>query len=209
MITGAMLRSVPLLAGVPDAELDTIAKRAADLTLHTNEWLIQEGELPAFFMLLSGRLTVYKSVAGVERAITEYAPGDYGGELPLLLGSPAIASIRASEPSRVCRLDAADFRQLIVACPELNARLLRTMATRIEGLQQLATEAPLATVRSTRCSSFPTERAWSRLRFARSPRASVCRPRHRGALTTLRSSAPGRPVWPPPCTALPRGSPLS
>jgi thioredoxin reductase (NADPH) len=66
--------------------------------------------------------------------------------VPLLLGSPAIASIRAAEPSRVCRLDAADFRELIVACPELNARLLQTMATRIEGLQQLATEAPLATV---------------------------------------------------------------
>jgi thioredoxin reductase (NADPH) len=146
MITGDMLRAVPLLAGVSDNELNTIAKRAADIALQTNEWLIQEGELPAFFILLSGRLTVYKSVAGVERAITEYRPGDYGGELPLLLGSPAIASIRAAEPSRVCRLDAADFRELIVACPELNERLLRTMATRIEGLQQLATEAPLATV---------------------------------------------------------------
>jgi thioredoxin reductase (NADPH) len=146
MITGDMLRAVPLLAGVSDTELNTIAGRAADIGLHTNEWLIQEGELPAFFIVLSGRLTVYKSVAGVERAITEYGPGDYGGEVPLLLGSPAIASIRAAEPSRVCRLDAADFRELIVACPELNARLLRTMATRIEGLQQLATEAPLATV---------------------------------------------------------------
>ena len=146
MITGDMLRAVPLLAGVSDNELNTIARRAADIALQTNEWLIQEGELPAFFILLSGRLTVYKSVAGVERAITEYRPGDYGGELPLLLGSPAIASIRAAEPSRVCRLDAADFRELIVACPELNERLLRTMATRIEGLQQLATEAPLATV---------------------------------------------------------------
>ena len=146
MITGEMLRTVPLLAGVADAELETIAARAADIALHTNEWLIQEGELPAFFILISGRLTIYKSIAGDERAIAEYAPGDYGGELPLLLGSPAIASIRASEPSRVCRLDATDFRDLIVACPELNARLLRTMATRIEGLQQLATEPPLATV---------------------------------------------------------------
>ncbi len=91
-------------------------------------------------------MTVYKSVAGVERAINHYGPGDHGGELPLLLGSPAIAGLRADEPSRVCRLDAADFRELIVACPELNARLLRTMAKRIEGLQQLATEAPLATV---------------------------------------------------------------
>ena len=146
MITGDMLRGVPLLAGVAEAELETIAARAADVALHTNEWLIQEGELSAFFILISGRLIVFKSVAGTERAINEYRPGDYGGEVPLLLGSPAIASIRASEPSRVCRLDAADFRELIVACPELNTRLLRTMATRIQGLQQLVSEAPLATV---------------------------------------------------------------
>lgn len=146
MITGDMLRGVPLLAGVADTELDTIAGRAADVRLHASEWLIQEGELPSFFIVLSGRLTVFKSVAGVERPIAEYGPGDYAGEVPLLLGSPAIASVRASEPSRICRLDAADFRDLIVACPELNARLLQTMATRIEGLQQLVTEAPLATV---------------------------------------------------------------
>ncbi|MGH8799343.1 MAG: FAD-dependent oxidoreductase, partial [Casimicrobiaceae bacterium] len=81
-----------------------------------------------------------------EREINHYGPGDHGGELSLLLGSPAIAGLRADEPSRVCRLDAADFRELIVACPELNARLLRTMAGRIESLQQIATEAPLATV---------------------------------------------------------------
>jgi thioredoxin reductase (NADPH) len=146
MITGDMLRTVPLLAGVSDSELNTIARRAADIALQTNEWLIQEGELPAFFIVLSGRVTVYKSVAGVERAITEWGPGDYGGEVPLLLGSPAIASVRAAEPSRVCRLEAVDFRELIVACHELNARLLQTMATRIEGLQQLVSEAPLATV---------------------------------------------------------------
>jgi thioredoxin reductase (NADPH) len=72
MITGDMLRAVPLLAGVSDDELSTIARRAADIALQTNEWLIQEGELPAFFIVLSGQLTVYKSVAGVERAITEY-----------------------------------------------------------------------------------------------------------------------------------------
>ncbi|HEV7413111.1 MAG TPA: FAD-dependent oxidoreductase [Casimicrobiaceae bacterium] len=146
MITGDMLCTVPLLAGVSDSELNTIARRAADIALQTNEWLIQEGELPAFFIVLSGRVTVYKSVAGVERAITEWGPGDYGGEVPLLLGSPAIASVRAAEPSRVCRLEAVDFRELIVACHELNARLLQTMATRIEGLQQLVSEAPLATV---------------------------------------------------------------
>jgi thioredoxin reductase (NADPH) len=146
MITVSDLREVPLLAGVPDAELEVMAKRSADIRLRTNDWLIQEGEVPAFFIVISGRLNVVKAIAGVDREITHFGPGDYGGELPILLGTPAIAGLIAAEPSRVARLDRSDFRELIVACPLLNAQLLQKMATRVSGLQQLAIQAPLETV---------------------------------------------------------------
>ena len=146
MITAALLRAVPLLAEVPEAELAVIAERAADIHLRTNDWLIQEGEVPSFFIVISGSLDVYKTIAGGERLINHYGPGDYGGEVPILLGAPAIASLRAAEPSRICRLDQVDFRELIVRCPLLNAQLLQMMATRVNGLQQLAIEAPVATV---------------------------------------------------------------
>src|SRR5450755_1209322 len=146
MITPDLLKDVPLFAEVPAAELATIAARAADIHLRDGEWLIHEGEAPAFFILLSGRLEVTKSFGGIERQINTYAPGTFSGEIPLLLGSPAIASLRATEPCRVCRLDEHDFRQLIVACPKLNAELMRTMATRLGYLQQAALETPVATV---------------------------------------------------------------
>src|SRR6266567_6070055 len=146
MITPDLLKKVPLFTGVPEAELATIASRAADIQLRASDWLIQEGEAPAFFILLSGRLEVWKSFGGTERMINEFLPGTHAGELPLLLGSPAIASLRAKEPSRVAKLDDPDFRALIVACPRLNAELLRTMATRINSLQQAAVETPLAIV---------------------------------------------------------------
>ncbi|HVR94604.1 MAG TPA: cyclic nucleotide-binding domain-containing protein, partial [Casimicrobiaceae bacterium] len=146
MITPDLLKDVPLFAEVPHAELSTIAARAADIELREGEWLIHEGEAAAFFVLLSGRLALSKSYGGIERVINESDPGTFFGELPLLLGSPAIASLRATKPSRVCRLDEHDFRELIVACPRLNAELLRTMATRVGYLQQAALETPVATV---------------------------------------------------------------
>ena len=146
MITPDLLKDVPLFAEVPQAELATIAARAADIRLHDGEWLIHEGEAPAFFILLSGRLAVSKSFGGIERVLTEYEPGSFFGELPLLLGSPAIASLRATKASRVARLDDHDFRELIVACPKLNAELLRMMATRVGYLQQAVLETPVATV---------------------------------------------------------------
>ena len=146
MITPDLLKDVPLFTEVPATELATIAGRAADIRLHDGEWLIHEGEAPAFFILLSGRLEVSKSFGGIERVLTDYEPGSFFGELPLLLGSPAIASLRATKASRVARLDDHDFRELIVACPRLNAELMRTMATRVGYLQQAVLETPVATV---------------------------------------------------------------
>jgi thioredoxin reductase (NADPH) len=146
MITPDLLKEVPLFAEVPHPELATIAGRAADIQLRDGEWLIHEGETPAFFVLLSGLLSVSKSFGGIEREINKYQAGSFFGELPLLLGSPALASLRAAQASRVARLDEHDFRELIVSCPKLNAELMRTMATRIDYLQQAALETPVATV---------------------------------------------------------------
>src|ERR1700712_876617 len=108
MITPDLLRNIPLLGGLPEPELAAIAARAADISLRTGDWLLQEGEVPSFFIVISGRLTVLKSVDGQDRVLTHYEAGDFAGALPLLLGSPAIASLRAEVPSRIARLDAAD-----------------------------------------------------------------------------------------------------
>ena len=147
MITAQQLQVTPLLADVPERELAVIASRAADVYLRPGDWLIQEGEVAAFFIVLSGRITVSKAVGGVERVINTYRAGDYMGEVPLLLGSAALASLRAEEPTRVARLDPSDFHELIASCENLNAQIMRTMATRVGYLQQMAVETPIATVK--------------------------------------------------------------
>jgi len=141
MITGELLTRIPLFAGLPDTERASLAARAADVRVRGDEWLLLEGQAPAFFALLEGQLDVFKSVAGRDQRILTYHPGDYFGEVPLLLGSPAIASIRATEPSRVARLDAADFHELITHCRVLNGEILKTMADRVGRLQRLAIES--------------------------------------------------------------------
>ena len=148
MITGDLLTRIPLFAGLPDNERASLAARAADVRIRSDEWLILEGQAPAFFALLEGQLAVFKMVAGQDRRIHTYDPGEYFGEVPLLLGSPAIASLRATEPSRLARLDAADFQELISHCRVLNAEIFKTMSHRVGRLQQLAIEStqPAATV---------------------------------------------------------------
>jgi thioredoxin reductase (NADPH) len=146
MITVDLLRSVPLFRPLPTPELETLAARGADIRLRAGDWLIHEGELPSFFVLLEGRIEVRKVIHGVDHLVTTYAPGDYFGEVPLLLGSPAVASLRAAEPARVCAFEAADFRELIASCRYLNSELLKTMATRVGHLQEIVSEPPSAPV---------------------------------------------------------------
>ncbi|HXS24929.1 MAG TPA: cyclic nucleotide-binding domain-containing protein, partial [Gemmatimonadales bacterium] len=97
MITGDDLQSMPLLAGLPREQVDAIAARAADLNLEPGDWLVQEGEQAGFFFLINGQVSVHKLMAGEERLINVFHPGDHFGEVPLMLGSPALASLCADE----------------------------------------------------------------------------------------------------------------
>ncbi len=141
MITAELLRSLRLFDDVPMHELHAIADRAADVDLRPGDWLISEGEEPAFFGLISGRLEVLKDLGGEQQRIKIYEQGDTFGEIPLLLDSPSVASLRALIPSRAFRLDATDFRTLILDCRELNARITAMMSNRIGDLQQVALAA--------------------------------------------------------------------
>jgi thioredoxin reductase (NADPH) len=147
MITSELLKQIPLFAKVPEHERASLAARAADVRLQANEWLVVEGQTPSFFALLDGHIAVIKSIAGHDQQINSYDPGDYSGEVPLLLGSPAIASLRATVPSRVIRFSGDDFLDLISHCRVLNGEIMKTMATRVARLQQIIVDTPTSAVK--------------------------------------------------------------
>jgi len=142
MITVDDLHAVPLFKELPDGEAATVASRLADVRLREGEWLLHEGEQASFFMLLEGRLELFKVVHGIERKLDEYEVGTYFGEVPLLLGSPAIASLRAKLPSRVAQLDQNEFRAMFAECSTFRGELLAMMTRRIARLQTLAQTEP-------------------------------------------------------------------
>jgi thioredoxin reductase (NADPH) len=148
MITADLLTRISLFAKVPENERASLAARAADLHLRPDEWLLLEGQAPAFFGLLEGRIDVFKSMGGRDQRIKSFGPGEYFGEVPLLLGSPALASLQAAEPARLMRLEPADFLYLVSHCPVMSSEITKTMAARVGQISQLAVDspAPLVTV---------------------------------------------------------------
>ena len=136
MIQPDELKSVPIFACLTDPQRERIAKNAADLYVQAGEWLIREGEIPSFFVLLEGELEVEKEYGGSSKVRGRYQPGDFYGETPILLDSPTIASLRARTPSRVLRLDRMLFKELIDFSPECSDIIVHTMMRRVATIRE-------------------------------------------------------------------------
>ena len=131
MITPAELAGVPLFAAIPHALRARIAARSADIRANTGEWIAHEGDPPYFWTMLEGEVERVMTVAGEEVQATTFDPGEYFGEVPLMLSSASFAAIRALRPSRVMRTDPADFHLLLTESADAAAIIAQSMSRRV------------------------------------------------------------------------------
>jgi thioredoxin reductase (NADPH) len=131
MITPAELAGVPLFAAVPHALRARIAARSADIRANTGEWIAHEGDPPYFWTMLEGEVERVMTIAGEEVQATTFDPGEYFGEVPLMLSSASFAAIRALRPSRLMRTDPADFHLLLTESADAAALIAQSMSRRV------------------------------------------------------------------------------
>ena len=68
------------------------------------------------------------------------------GEVPIAFGSTFVGGYRASEPSRVLRVDAKHYYAVAAASPEISLKIGALARERIGGLQGIAAEPPKSRV---------------------------------------------------------------
>jgi thioredoxin reductase (NADPH) len=88
MVTSDEIGRVTVFAGLEQADRERLCRVAADISLGPGEYAVHEGDEPALFGLLEGRIEVVKLVDGVERVIGERRPRDVFGEISITLGTP-------------------------------------------------------------------------------------------------------------------------
>src|SRR5262245_31000186 len=146
MFTLDEVQAVPLFASIPAPGLEHLAGSAADVQLAAGEFAVHEGDERGFYAVISGKLEVVKLFDGIERTLGWRGPGSIFGEVPLALGSPFPGGYRASEPSRVLRLDARQYYSLAAAAPDFALKMGALARERIGGLQKISEEPPKARV---------------------------------------------------------------
>ena len=146
MLTIDDIRTIPLFSTLAVSELERLAQTSADLHLAIGEFAVHEGGERALYAVLAAKMEVVKLVDGIERTLGWRVPGNIFGEVPIALGTPFPGGYRASEPSRVIRVDVQEYYEVAAVSPKIAEKIGALARERIGGLQGLAAEPPKARV---------------------------------------------------------------
>lgn len=131
------VRQGPLFALAPDDQVACVLAAGKEVTLQPGDALFKEGDVADHFsILLEGEIQVTKLVSGQEIVlVTHSLPGSFTGEIPLLTGTPYVATARALRVSRVLQIRADRFRQILSTCPAVLHVILSALAERLHSME--------------------------------------------------------------------------
>lgn len=142
MFTVEELKQMPLFESVPDEKLKKLTEKSADVHLCADEWLLREGEAPQFFVLFEGAVELIKDINGRDKSLISFKAGEFFGEVPIMLGAPSLAGVKATTPSRVLRLSPLQFKFLVDKVPEASVLILKALSERMSAIQEIALDTP-------------------------------------------------------------------
>lgn len=121
------LSKVPLFRRCSKRDLAAIAALVREVVLPEGHTLIREGaQAYSFFVLLEGTAEVRRN----DRRVARLGPGDFLGELALILRRPRTATVTLTSPSRLLAVSAHNFRPFLAHAPEVQFKLLEALAER-------------------------------------------------------------------------------
>ena len=141
MVTAEEIGQVAVFADLEPDERDRLSRVVADIRLVPGESAVHEGDAQALFGLLEGRIEVVRRVDGVENVIGERKPGDVFGEMSIAFGMLHPGGFRATEASRVFRIELDDYHALVAAAPQVGERVGRLANHRMQGAKGLQARA--------------------------------------------------------------------
>lgn len=123
------LARTALFGTLPDDALDRLAGWFELRPVLIGDVLLREGEPSArLYVVVSGSLVVCKQVHGVTEALVARAgPGAHLGEIDLVDGECATATVLAEADGEVLELDADRFRRMLVSDRPLFAHVARVL----------------------------------------------------------------------------------
>lgn len=154
MNTHEHLRGIPLFADLDDDALGALAKRARTRVYQASERIIsQSDDRQAFFIVLSGRVKIFRSTAeGKEQILYLVEEGQPFCFCTAFTDRPYPVNVTALEESLVADIPAADMEDLARREPLLLLKIMQTLSARLlESMNMVESLALLGTQERIAC----------------------------------------------------------
>jgi CRP-like cAMP-binding protein len=130
-----VLHRVPLLKGLPEAELNELAARFRERAYDRGAPVVSRGSAGAgFFIIAEGEATV--SVGG--RVMSRLRRNDFFGEVSLIDGGRRSADITADTDMRCWGISKDEFRAFVKQHPDVAWTLLEVLVARLRAAEAAA-----------------------------------------------------------------------
>jgi CRP/FNR family cyclic AMP-dependent transcriptional regulator len=95
--------------------------------------LFREGEVgKEMYVIQAGRITVSKSVRGLEKVLGTLGQGDFVGEMAIISNKPRSATATVAEPAKLLVIDSKTFEAMVRANAEIAVRMIKKLTERLQ-----------------------------------------------------------------------------
>lgn len=134
-----VLRSNPVFTALAPEQRQALSGIFELKTVGAGQVIIEQGQKgDGLYLLLHGQCTpLFRHPDGKQTAFASLREGDVFGEISLLLGQPATATVRAETPTHLLRLGRDAFEQYLASQPRVRAALMRLGTERLLHISKL------------------------------------------------------------------------
>lgn len=124
----ATLAAIPIFSECSRKELKAISKLVTPVEIPAGKVLVKEGDPGREFMIIvSGTATVRRG----GRKVDSLGPGDFFGELAVLVGVPRTATVTADTDMTVEAMNRQEFSSLLDESPAMAKKILTAAVKRL------------------------------------------------------------------------------
>jgi len=127
-----LLHRIPLFSALDKRQVERIGMLAEEVDVPAGKVLMQQGEEGGDLMVVvRGRVAIERDGS----RLNTMGPGDFFGEIALVVGGPRTATATTEEPCTLLIVNHREFHSMVEEFPEISVQLLNALAHRVRNLE--------------------------------------------------------------------------